>query len=124
MILNLSLRLSGTFTADVGPIARLSVLNLILTAKIVTDVKLKFQLRDPGYPSRRFVSAGVRSSPAADAVLTGRGSYHVTLAPSEIEEYSGTYNDYCLNGKIFVHEEVNSTTDLTNCERMDLERSW
>ena len=88
VILNLSLRLSGTFTADVGPIARLSVLNLILTAKTVTDVKLKFQLRDPGYPSRRFVSAGVRSSPAADAVLTGRGSYHVTLAPSEIEEYS------------------------------------
>ena len=88
MILNLSLRLSGTFTADtVGPIARLSSLNFIPTAKTVTDVKLKFQLRDPGYPSKSFVSAGVRSSPAADVVLTGGGSYHVTLELSEIEDY-------------------------------------
>ena len=89
MILNLSLKSSNTFTADtVGPAARLSVLNFITTAKGLTDVRLKFQLRDPGYPSKSIVSAGVRSSPAVDVVLTGRGSYHVTLAPSEIEDYS------------------------------------
>ena len=89
MILNLSLRLSGTITADtVGPIARLSWLNFMFTAKTVTDVKLKFQLKDPGFPSKSSVSAGVRSSPAVDVVLTGRGSYHVKLEPSEIEDYT------------------------------------
>ena len=89
VILNLSFRLSGTTTADtVGPIAMLSSLNWISTAKKVTDVKLKFQLRDPGYPSISFVFAGVRSLPAADVILTGGGSYHVTLEPSEIEDYS------------------------------------
>ena len=89
MILNLSLRLSSTFTLDtLRPTARLSDLKFILTAKTATDVKLKFQLRDPGYPSKSFVCAGVKSSPAVDFVLTGRGSYHVTLSPSEIQDCS------------------------------------
>ena len=108
--LNLSLKLSGTFIADtVGPAARLSELNFIITAKTLTDVKLKFQLRDPGYPSKSFVSAGVRSSPAADIFLTGRGSYHVTLAQSEIEEYSYLqwvllkWRDICSQGSKFHH---------------------
>ena len=89
MKLNLSLKASYTCAADTpGPLtARLSVLNLIFTAKRVTDVKLKFQLRDAGYPSKSFISAGIGSSPALDTVLTGKGSYHVTLPPSEIEDY-------------------------------------
>ena len=89
MKLNLSLKASYTCAADPpGPLnARLSVLNLIFTAKRVTDVKLKFQLRDAGYPSKSFISAGVGSSPGLDAVLTGRGSYHVTLLPSINERF-------------------------------------
>ena len=87
MKLNLSLKASSTRAADPpGPLnARVSVSNLIYTEKRVTDVKLKFQLRDAGYPSKRFFFAGVGSSLAVDTVLTGGGSYHVTVPPSEIE---------------------------------------
>ena len=90
MKLNLSLKASYTCAADPpGPLnARLSVLNLIVTEKRFTDVKLKFHLKDAGYSSKSFISAGVGSSPALDTGLTGGGSYHVTLPPSEIEDYS------------------------------------
>ena len=93
MKLNLSLKASYTCAADPpGPLnARLSVLNFIVTTKRFTDVKLKFQLRDAGYPSKSFISAGVGSSPALDTVLTGGGSYHVTLPPSEIEDHSNLH---------------------------------
>ena len=88
--LNLSSKAGATFAPDPpGPLnARLSALNFTFTAERVTDVKLKFQLRDAGYPSKSFTFAGVGSSPALDTVLTGRGSYHVTLPQSEIEDYS------------------------------------
>ena len=88
--LNLSLKEDTTVAPDPpGPVnARLSLSNFIVIEKRVTDVKLKFQPRDAGYPSKSFTFAGVGSSPALDAVLTGRGSYHVTLPRSEIEDYS------------------------------------
>ena len=111
--LNLSLWASTTFADDPpGPLnARVSVLNFIVTEKRVTDVKLKFQFRDAGYPSKRFISAGVKSSPALDAVLTGRGSYHVTLPPSEIEDYSHLHwvllewKVICLKRREFHHKQ-------------------
>ena len=90
MKLNLSLKAVATVAADPpGPLTtRVSMSNFIVTEKRVTDVKLKFQLRDAGCPSKSFISAGAGSSPALDTVLTGRGSYHVTLPASEIEDYS------------------------------------
>ena len=90
MKLNISLKEAATVAVDPpGPLVASVVLsNFIVTAKRITDVRLKFQLRDAGYPSKSFISAGVRSSLALNAVLTGRGSYHVTLPPSEIEDYS------------------------------------
>ena len=85
--------------------------NFIDTNKRVTDVKLKFQFRVSGCPLKSVLLAGVRSSPALDAALTGRGSYHVTLPLSEIEDYSHLHSQYCSNGEMFADKEVNSTVN-------------
>ena len=107
--LNLSLKAVATVApAPPGPlVTSVSVSNFIVTAKRVTDVKLKFQLRGSECPSKSFISAGFLSSPALDAVWTGRGSYHVTLPPSEIENYSHLHRmllklqDVCWQGSEF-----------------------
>ena len=107
--LNLSLEASTTFADDPpGPLnAMASVLNLILTTKRFTDVKLKFQLRDAGCPSNSSIFAGFGSTLELDAVITGGGSYHVTLPPSEIEDCSHLHwvllewQDICWQGSEF-----------------------
>ena len=111
--LNLSLKAVATVAPDPpGPLTtRVSESNFIVTEKRVTDVKLKFQLRDAGCPSKSFISAGAGSSPALDTVLTGRGSYHVTLPPSEIEDYSHLHwvllewKVICLKRREFHHKQ-------------------
>ena len=107
--LNLSLWESSTIAANPpGPLfASLSPSNHIDAAKRVTDVKLKFQLRDAVFPSKSVFFAEVGSLPALTATLTGRGSCHVTLAPSEIEDYSHLHwvllewQDVCWQGSEF-----------------------
>ena len=107
--LNLSLKPGATVAPDPpGPlVASVWEANFTLTAKRVTDVEVKFQLRGAGCPSKSFTSTGVKSSPALDTVLTGRGSYHVTFPPSEIEDYSHLHwvllewQDVCGQGSEF-----------------------
>ena len=99
--LNLSLKGSATCDCPDGAmIARPASLNFIITTnRVISDVRLKFQLRVAEDPSRSLDWPGVSVSAVLDAVSTGRGSNHVTLPPSETEDYWPLEQEYTKYNK-------------------------
>ena len=93
-------------SALIGPVAEPSfpmltipiVLNFMTKPRPKPTDTLKFQFSATEDPSLTSTMAGGNSSAVSDVVLTGEGSNHVTLPPSEGEYFRSqlNYNNLCF----------------------------